>query len=125
MGVSCGFAFDGAQAEALGCIESSRFQTPVVETQHFRLAALEEQLAIFGTVQRLPQNAGGGLPVECGMGEEIMGRFGQGISPGNKKLRAMFGTGAFNIGCLTLRHQRAGGFVTGRPPACRERPTHR
>ena len=110
MGIGGGFAFDGAQAEALRGVKTRRFQPPIVETQHFRLAVFEEQFAILGTFQRVTQNAGGGLPVKGGMGEEIVGRFGQGMSPDMKKLRAMFGTGALKIRCLTLRHQRAGGF---------------
>lgn len=56
MGVAHGFAGDGAQAEALVCVETAALQAAVVEGKHLRLRMFEEELAVIGAGKRFGEN---------------------------------------------------------------------
>jgi hypothetical protein len=56
MGIARHFAFDSAQTEALGGIEAGRLYASIIHQQRFGGAALQEYLAIIGTISCCAQH---------------------------------------------------------------------
>ena len=63
--------------EALRSVETGGFQDAVVETEPFRLAVLQEQLAVVGAAERVVDEAFQPHPVEPGTIEEEVIRGGE------------------------------------------------
>ncbi len=70
MGIGRRLAGNGAQPEALACVEARRAQAAVVEHEGLRLAELQEKLAVVGTGQGFGKQCLGALPVERAVAEE-------------------------------------------------------
>jgi hypothetical protein len=67
MGVACGLACHGAQAEAERGVEPGAADATVVEADRLALAILQEQLPVIGMGQRLAQQPRGRIAVEGGV----------------------------------------------------------
>ncbi len=80
VGETDGLAGDDAEAEALVGAVGGRLQPAVVEQQGFRLALLDEDLAVVGALQRFAQDAAGAVQVEI---VETGITFGQGEGGGS------------------------------------------
>ena len=69
-----------AQAEALGGVETGRFQPVIVEGERFALAVFQEQFPVIGALQRAIHGVLDLGPVHAGAGKEQVG-VGHGGSP--------------------------------------------